>query len=664
MSILIPNQNRISSLRFGLLITWILFALALYQYNNQVIEEGFLAVSNRIEITLFVGYFMVLLLFISVVFSWTSFGDQILSLFEKIAEFSQRFKIISTPLFLIALLIFPVLVMSYYGAFLENTFPRLLVFWTLIVLGTELLRLKRNKLSWLARLSISSLLFAFIYRLALLTPDISTNPLSLTWSEGSFFYKASLFFADQVYGMKLPLPVLHPSRNMLQAIPFMVDGLPILAHRLWQVFLWVSLTSLSAVLLGKRLDIKPRPFLLFFTFWVFLFFWQGAVFYHLLISFSIVIWGFDRNNYWKSVGIIILASLWAGISRVNWIPIPGLMGATLYLLETPVNLKLSSNPLKYLTQPISYFLIGSLFGLSSYFTYIFASGNQETKVFSTSFTSDLLWYRLFPNPTFPMGILFGILIVSAPLLVLIVLSIKKNPHIWHWIRILSLSAILTVLLLGGLIVSIKIGGGTNLHNLDAYMVILVVSGSYLYFNRFEIDRGKTQRLTENPLGWLTILALWVPVLFNVLAGGRFISQDLHQSQETVDEIRLAVAERSAGGGEVLFISERQLLAFGSLENIPLVPEYEKNILIEMAMADNQPYLNDFHHDIQIHRFELIITDPLVDRIRFKSFHSLAEENNYWVRQVVRPILCSYLPLEAFVELEVQVLVPLGENSCK
>ena len=42
---------------------------------------------------------------------------------------------------------------------------------------------------------------------------------------------------------------------------------------------------------------------------------------------------------------------------------------------------------------------------------------------------------------------------------------------------------------GGLAVSVKIGGGTNLHNLDAYMVLLLVATAELGFGRFAPPKG-------------------------------------------------------------------------------------------------------------------------------------------------------------------------------
>ena len=46
-------------------------------------------------------------------------------------------------------------------------------------------------------------------------------------------------------------------------------------------------------------------------------------------------------------------------------------------------------------------------------------------------------------------------------------------------------------------------------------------------------------------------------------------------------------------GDVLFISDRQLITFGELTGVRMVPDYEKVFLMEMAMGNNQPYLQGF-----------------------------------------------------------------------
>ena len=127
-------------------------------------------------------------------------------------------------------------------------------------------------------------------------------------------------------------------------------------------------------------------------------------------------------------------------------------------------------------------------------------------------------------------------------------------------------------------------------------------------------------------------------------------------QEYIDEV-------NAQGGEVLFITQRQLIAMHMLKNVNLVDEYEREDLMEMAMADNLPYLARFRDDIGNQRFALIVVDPLNDTIMRRD-RVFPEENNVWVRRVVRTILCNYREEAVYPVHEIALYVPQeGERQC-
>jgi hypothetical protein len=127
-------------------------------------------------------------------------------------------------------------------------------------------------------------------------------------------------------------------------------------------------------------------------------------------------------------------------------------------------------------------------------------------------------------------------------------------------------------------------------------------------------------------------------------------------QERVDEV-------NAQNGEVLFITQRQLISLGMLHNVNLVPEYEREDLMEMAMGGNAEYLDTFDDDMNDQRFKLIVVDPLKFQY-LGSDRSFGEENNVWVRQVVKPILCNYQSDVVFPEDDIALYVPqVGERRC-
>ncbi|NLB71857.1 MAG: hypothetical protein GX797_07640, partial [Chloroflexi bacterium] len=96
------------------------------------------------------------------------------------------------------------------------------------------------------------LLGGVLYRVGAFVNEVSSSPFSLGWSEGSRIYNASLFFSEKLYGKKFPLPVLHPSRYLMQSLPFLFNIDSIFIHRLWQVLLWVGMTSWASWLFAKK----------------------------------------------------------------------------------------------------------------------------------------------------------------------------------------------------------------------------------------------------------------------------------------------------------------------------------------------------------------------------------------------------------------------------
>ncbi len=135
---------------------------------------------------------------------------------------------------------------------------RLLLYWLLILAGSGLLAAAGLKRSWLELSAAVMVGAALVYRLALYLPELGTHPFSLGWSEASRFYYASLYFSRQIYGIQVPPTVLHPSRYLMQSVPFLIPNSPIWLHRIWQVLLWVGATTLSTWLLARRLAIGDR----------------------------------------------------------------------------------------------------------------------------------------------------------------------------------------------------------------------------------------------------------------------------------------------------------------------------------------------------------------------------------------------------------------------
>jgi hypothetical protein len=433
--------------------------------------------------------------------------------------------------------------------------------------------------------------------------------------------------------------------------------LPLWAHRFWQAFLWFGLTLLASFFLARRFNFG-KWLTACLTAWAFLYFFQGAVYYHLQICVILILAGVSTQRPWKSLIFIIFASLWAGISRVNWFPVPAMIAIAIYILETPLNGK----GWKYWITPFVWGIIGVASALLSQFIYIQLSGNADTSAFSSSFTSDLIWSRLLPSETYPMGILPGIALVSLPLWAGIYQMIRWNLNHLHPLRWLALLGMLLILFVGGAVVSTKIGGGGDLHNMDAYLVLLSVSGMFFFANQVSVE--KEAKPMWGKVSWGTVyIGLLIPLWFVLPKIGFFHNYDEIVAEKDIQKIQETVLATVKNDGEILFITERQMVTFDIVKGVALVPEYEQAELMEMAMSRNQVYLEQYYADLANHRFALIIAEK--QKVLPKKDGSFLEEDIAWVTYAGAPIVCYYESVERIASNNIYFFVPRLENEeCK
>ncbi len=583
----------------------------------------------------------------------------ILLFFNKIDLDRFHFHALKLPEFLIWLICIPLISISAILTFLNLTqivfheSEKLLILLGMSGISVWLFQHAKKKRLASLNFLIVVLIGGVLFRLGMFVPDVQNAPFSLGWSEGSRYYNASLFFSSMIYGEAFPLPVLHPTRYFLQAIPFLIGSNSIFIHRLWQVFLWIGLIGLGSYSMVKRMRFSNKFIAWIFGFWLFLFFFQGAVYYHLMLCVIIVLLGYHQKHPWRTMIFVVLASIWAGLSRVNWMPVPAFLAVTLYLLETPGK---GVHWLKYLKFPLLWCLAGGASAVIANRMYALISGNNVEE-FSSSFSSYLIWSRLFPNNTYHPGIILGLLIVLLPLAVLTVQQIIKNGwhSYYHWIRTLGLLGILFVFGLGGVIVSVKIGGGGDLHNLDAFLVFWVLITSAIILGRYEFEEH--QQPNHNSLNYgLLVLTVLVPVIISYQNNTTWIFKDIDQQRMEVQQLQAALDVILAEPGEILLITERQLLTFGDIHGIELIPDYEKVFLMEMVMSNNQSYLDAFHQKVKNHEYSAILIDPLSSYVLTKE-DSFWVENNKWVDNVVLPIWEDYEPVFSFQNNEVNLLIP-------
>ena len=238
-------------------------------------------------------------------------------------------------------------------------------------------------------------------------------------------------------------------------------------------------------------------------------------------------------------------------------------------------------------------------------------------------------------------------------------------HRWQldWLQLLATGIGLTGFFIGGLIVSTKIGGGGDLHNLDMYLMTLVLVftlGLYNFLHSNNIS------VTNWPV-WLQItlcLAIFLPLYsFTPFPRGSAYdtvlnlpnAQDAQQELAGINNYILQASQR----GLVLMVDQRQLLTFNHVGRIPFAPEYEKKYMMDQAMGGNAAYFHQYYQDLANKKYSLIVTEVL--RLRRDS-GAFSNENNDWVDWVSKPTLCFYQPLATYDNINVQLLVPRSDIS--
>lgn len=540
-------------------------------------------------------------------------------------------------------------------------------------------------LSW-DSLVTSTLLVGGIFTFAKAFIGVVDHPLSLTWSEGNRIWDYSILFGRDLYNYPENLPFkvyIDRGRQTLWGLPFLLTNISITGVRMWSAILF----TVPYALLGWmafRPNRQSRNQWIWFGLWSFLFINQGPIYTPLILG-AILIVGVRKKPIWLALPLIFLAGYYAQESRITWMIAPALWGGLIVLLDLPVNLDLLKSR-KQWGKIIAYTFAGALGGLGinqgwkrilNYFEK--ASGNfsgldpselqppvstnivDQAEVLGSAVNNTslmdqpLIWERLLPNPTYGLGIILGLMLAVGPVLILLFYLIRSNRwKINLWQRV-GLIGVFGSLLAIGLVVSIKIGGGGDLHNLDMFIVSIIIAsaiawecGGYKFFS----NPGSFPVIIKI----LLILVLFIPA-FSPWVDAKPL--ELPPDERTLWTMELLRSETSrvlGEGKDILFMDQRQLLTFRNLGDIPLIPEYEKKLVMDRAMSSNSEYFETFYKDLDNHRFGLIITDP--QRIRFsEDDEQWGVENDVWVNWVTKPLLCHYEPAYTIKATRVWLMIP-------
>ncbi len=638
-------------LRAGLIIAAILGVFSYIEILNIVSTLGYFDVSPKWRWGMAALGLAPAAAVILALLGLTRFSGRMLAWIAAVEHLLQRWGKKNWLLYLASLLLFSFLAVGIQPNLAAGFITRLFLVVVFGLFDFACLKALRPGWGFPIQALTSLLVIASVFRVAAFLPGITNYPLSIGWGESSNLVYASQFASMKLYGVPAPLPMINSGRALLGVVPYLLPVPQIWINRLWAALLWIGLSAAVAYLLRRRLAIADRWISLLFVLWASLFIFQGPIYYELLLSIVVVFWLFDSRHFWRSMAVVAAASLWIGICRINWFPMPGVAAAFIYLLEVPAG---KSNPWRYLLKPAGWVVTGLACALASYFFYSAISGNSTTFAVS-SMQSPLLWYRLFPNGTDRLGVLPTALIVALPSLLLIGKWWRNSSQALVFVRKLGLCAALVVFFAGGIVVSVKIGGGAGIHNLDAFWLLTLVLSSYLYFNRISFDRPEKSLRLEIPR-WLTAALVALPVLvqLTIALPAGFASPT--SVDDALNDVRRYVAASNQAGKDVLFIDNKQLLTFGYFPGTPTVIDYETVFMLEMAMSGNQSFYQKFEHDLKSQRFGVIITYPQPIHLQDPA-SPFSEENNAEIKYLGKPLLCYYKEEYTWLAASIEIFTP-------
>jgi hypothetical protein len=495
-------------------------------------------------------------------------------------------------------------------------------------------------------LAIAGLVF-WIYSII---PSVTNYPFPIAWSESGRIFAAFQFYAPIITGKFFSLPWLDPGRSILDGLVFLIPNLQIWAYRLWMNILFLVFNCLAAVFTIRKVIIYSQSpdkrkisivvlLILFGT----LFLLQGPIYYHVLAGIIPVLWLYDEERPVRNLIVIIFCSMWEGMCRVNWFLMPAGIAILIHVLRSPWE---GNNIWRFIKWPVIYAFSGVISSFSIYLLYINAMG------YVIPFLNPLMdyayfLYKLWPNAGY-MGLIPGITKITLPILLVALNFAWRFRKNIRWLRWSIILGILGSFFIVSTIISLRAGGGYDVHNYDTFLLFLFIIGCFIGMNAVYLDiPGQLGKPIFSNYGVLVLLVV-IPTLVAIPKSSETIPKANAQTGQTLQEIGKTLQSASVSiNHPILFIDQRQLLVFNLLKEKDIYVPYEKIELMEMAMARNQVYKEKFVGDLQNHKFSFIVSEIL--SIWPKNFDPnfidpYWYENNVWVDLVGIPVSNYYLPI--------------------
>ena len=678
-----PFPKWLHSLLSGALLVLVIWAgVDIYQIAG---HGAFLGHFDKIWGAIFIGYLIFSTAFLIGLMAALWLPEKTITLIRPVLKI-RNYGWLRWPLAVLTVT-WPAYILLYtsYGFDFSPFGIRLYFFVAAVILGGLLLTTDSQKICSGLGILQSIILFGAVFLMAKSFVTVTNFPLSLTWSEGNRMWDYSVLWGRDLYIYPVDKPLeayIDQGRQSLWGLPFLISGITIAQVRLWSALVFTVPYALFGWILFHTPEIKSRGWVLA-GLWVMLFLNQGPIYTPLVLAAILV----ALPRRWPlliALPLIFVAGYYAQLSRLTWMFAPGIWAAMMAINDHP--LEFSRAKLKSWGIVAAHGLAGFLggFGISGWKRLQSYFGNISTNVTAANLPDPnaaapamsaapptggavavtdqaLLWARLWPNPTYREGVLLGLLLAIGPLLIfLLYLVITKLWKLNNWQK-LGLALPLLAFMAVGIVISVKIGGGSNLHNLDMLLVALV------FVAAFGWERGGYETIIhiESVPHWLQgviLLLVAIPAFYPVIDAYPLELPPVAPVEWTLEAIQSESDQAVAAGGEVLFMDQRQLLTFGFIKNVPLVAEYEKKIVMDKAMSGDAEYFADFYRDLANQRFALIITEP--QNIRYATADDdWSQENDVWVEWVTKALLCYYEPRHEIKKTAVWILVPRAEPAC-
>ncbi len=411
--------------------------------------------------------------------------------------------------------------------------------------------------------------------------SVSNYPLATDWSEGWRIFEAASVYGRLVFDESNQLPWQDPARATLEGLVFLVPGSEIWMFRLWKALLLFSTSILIAYysykaarknqVSGTRVG-RLLPALI--VGWGVVFLLQPPITHHVLLGILAVLIFFDSSKPIRTTIVIILASAWEGLGRINWFLMPALVASTLYFLQVPIQGKKLYG---YFLKPFLWCLAGVVVSLLLYSFHLQVNGYIST-IFNPSMEYHYFSFKLWPNAGYDLGLIPGMLLLSLPLGLLILWGTWKKGKSIHWLRLVAMVAILVILFIGSTLVSLRSGGGFDLHNYDTFILTLFLVGLFFGMDAVSMEADlsvRETRLLGQP--FVLSLLLLVPLYFLVRDLPRRVVLDEDKATTSISELNTMLHNSASQAKPVLFISQRQLLVYGLVDVQEIFYPYENSI---------------------------------------------------------------------------------------